>query len=460
MSQSELIEQAVFTSAVTERAAGYQIVATSPGVCEEDARELAVWGPSHDALLDSTPSAVSINFHPLPSGAFCVSRTTPSGWEYSGRGGARVYTQCLLMPPAVLARFANNPFAVLRAALAGGAVRVYEDVPPRLEPFRLLGRASAVDAELLARAASQPGHEWMASLIQAMLDSTTLAVAGGPPAEHLIAAVVNCLPPECRKAVSFSTGLRYSSRRPFRIVALSDDAEEQRRVQRVYHATVVRLTDPRPADFHPVDSWPRLIQQALKESGSPFLVAQLSKRHLDAKLEELSALGLQLLEEFDASRLHSASQDHVALDQSEATPAASPMAAPAAPQKPALEVAGSHAAHARFEKSAASRAIAPPVAPPSHRLETTSAAVRRRLKQLDDLVYRAVSGNLDALEQLKSLWPKIREELGDHLLARSREAYLRYALAIWEECLDAQGLRDPEVAIQSLDVLCVLFDEA
>ena len=454
-----MIEQAVFTSAMTERAAGYQVVATSPGVCEEDVRELAVWGPSHDSLLDSSPNAVSINFHPLPSGAFCVSRTTPAGWEYSGRGGARVYTQCLLVPPAVLARFANNPFAVLRASLASGKVRVYEDVPPRLEAFRLLGRASAVDAELLARVASCPGPEWMAGLLQAMLASTTLAVAGGPPAEHLIAAVINCLPLECRKAVSFSTGLRYSSRRPFRIVALSDDAEEQRRVHRVYDATVLRLSDPVPADLRPVESWPRLIQQTLKESGTSFLVSQLSKRHLDAGLDELSALGLQLLEEFDASRLHGTSQEQAAWDQSAIAPASAQAPAPPAPPRSAPEIAGSHAAHARFEKSIASQTIASRVEPPGSRLETTSSAVRRRLKQLDDLVYLAVSGNQDALEQLKSLWPKVRGELSDHLLARSREAYLRYALAIWEECFCPTDIRDPERAIHSLDVLCLLFDE-
>ena len=40
-----LIEQAIFTSAVTERAQGYQIVCRSPGLSEVDATELAVWGP-------------------------------------------------------------------------------------------------------------------------------------------------------------------------------------------------------------------------------------------------------------------------------------------------------------------------------------------------------------------------------------------------------------------------------
>jgi len=142
------------------------VVATSPGVCEADVRELTVWGPSHDALLESTPDAVSLNFHPLPSGSYCVSRTSPAGWEYSGRGGARVYTQCLIVSPETLARFANNPFALSRAALAAGLLRLHDEVPKRLAPLRLTGRAPACDSTLLARLCANPGPDWLASLVQ------------------------------------------------------------------------------------------------------------------------------------------------------------------------------------------------------------------------------------------------------------------------------------------------------
>src|SRR3990172_2377840 len=153
----ELIEQAVFTSAETDQSAGYQVVATSAGVSEADAKELAVWGPSHDALLESTPNAVSYNFHPLPSGSYCVSRTTPAGWEYSGRGGARVYSQCLVVSTKTLARFANNPFALLRAALAAGLLELHDEGPKRLGPLRLAGRAAAGDSSLLGPPCARPG---------------------------------------------------------------------------------------------------------------------------------------------------------------------------------------------------------------------------------------------------------------------------------------------------------------
>ena len=55
-----LIEQAVFTSARTDRAEGYQLVARSPGVVEEDAREISVWCPSHDSLFEDGADADAI----------------------------------------------------------------------------------------------------------------------------------------------------------------------------------------------------------------------------------------------------------------------------------------------------------------------------------------------------------------------------------------------------------------
>ena len=70
-----LIEQAIFTSAQSDHAVGYHLVARSPGVEEKDARELTIWGPSHESLETCDTTAVSVNFFRLPSGAFCVSKT-------------------------------------------------------------------------------------------------------------------------------------------------------------------------------------------------------------------------------------------------------------------------------------------------------------------------------------------------------------------------------------------------
>ena len=45
------------------------------------------------------------------------------------------------------------------------------------------------------------------------------------------------------------------------------------------------------------------------------------------------------------------------------------------------------------------------------------------------------------------------------MLAESREQYLRFALTIWESCVDDNNIRNPAKAVQALDVLCLLFEE-
>ena len=449
-----LIEQAVFTSAETDRAAGYQLVAASAGLSDADARELAVWGPSHGSLLDSGPNAVSFNFHPLPSGAHCVSRTTPAGFEYSGRGAVRVYTQCLIVPPDVLGRFANNPFAVLRAASAAGSLEVHRKAPERLEPLRLAGRAAAVDSTLLAQLAGNPGADRLAALVKAALDSVSLATAGEVATEHLIAGLINCLPPECRTEMSFSTGLNYSSRRPFRIVGLPGDKAEHRLMRHRYNVTVVDLSASPPAAFAPIDGWARFVREVLASGRISFLATQFSKRRFELVCEDLPALGLQLLEGLDASSLS-------------ADPAGGRPRAAEKHERPDTQndwLAGlqrAHAAHHRFEGSSPSADAAKhDPATPSKSPDPESIEVLEKLELLDDLVFEAIGGEETAIEQLRSSWSQLRAELGDELLEQSREQYLRHALSIWEGCLGPDGVRDPARAMQALDVLCVLFDEA
>src|SRR6478752_2518834 len=61
------IEQAIFTSIQSSRLDGYQLAAASPGITDELARELTVWGPAHDSLWDTRRDARSVNFHALPT---------------------------------------------------------------------------------------------------------------------------------------------------------------------------------------------------------------------------------------------------------------------------------------------------------------------------------------------------------------------------------------------------------
>jgi hypothetical protein len=472
----ELIEQVAFTGAETENSAGPWRVAASPGVFEADVEQILAWGPTQEMLLGSGPDAAGLHFHRLPSGAFAIGRTVACGRRSGARGGLPVATQCLVVPSRTMARFSNNPFALLRVVDAGGLLPSFEDLPARLDALRLEGRTTAVDAGLLRQLCLYPGADWMATLAQATIESPSTAIVGGPQAENLIAGVINCFPPECRAEIGFSIGLRFSGRRPFRLVAMPRDSVEQQRMSRLYNLSVLDLSARPPSEFAPVGSWSRLVHRVLKSSRTSFFAGQLARRPLDFSPQDLPALGLQMLEELDASageeegpEAQSAAESEPSEDRFEGPP---PDESDDRDDLPAEEPAddlfdagmGHRQAHARH-RSGPPKAIEPAAprarpTPPSKQIDANDPSVLEKLERLDDLVFEAISGESSSLEELRRFWPRVREELGDPLLAESREQYLRYALASWEDLAERDGVRNPSFAMQSLEVLCVLFGGA
>ena len=441
----QAVEQAIFALLATDRTAEYQVVAKSPGVCDADARELAVWGPKHDSMLVAGPEAESLNFHPLPSGAHCISLTSWVDWNSSGMGQS-VSTRCLIVSPETLVRFGNNPFALLCAASANGAWRAGGMRGTKLDPLEIAGGAASVDQALLAQLVADPGPENMGALVQSACDATCLAVCGARRPAQLIAGLFNCLPPECRLEFSFSTGLKFSPQRPFRIVAISDDPAQRQWVAHYPNVAVLELRGRESPSAAPLYGWARLIERTLAADRVAFLAAQVSKRRFHLTLDDLPALGLQLLEELDTSEL--GDHENIDVEPWHASPTHGQRA---------------HAAHRQFGKSVeavSTTTAGASVAPPSIGLNPGSPEVLEKLEELDDLVYEAISGRSDSMEQLREAWPRIAAQLGEPLLAESLEQYLRYALSIWEECTDADGVRHPSRAIQALDVLSLLFGDA
>lgn len=458
-----LIEQAIFTSTQSSRMEGYQLAVHSSGIAGADLRELTVWGPSHDSLLESGEDAVSINFHPLPSGAFCVSKTTPAGREYSGRSGPKIYTQCLIVPPGVLARFANNPFALLNAAFAQGSLKVYDPLPRQLEPFRLAGKTAATDQALLALLSSDPGAAWLGALVEAAIGATTLGLIAHNQGPRLIAGIINCLPVECRTAFSFCTGLKRSARRPFRVLCLGHDATEQRRLVRQQELTVLEVTGKPPQQLMPAAGWGRFVERTIASGKTAFLAQELAKARPGLSLADLEALGNQLLEALVGESPEGKKKRRT----SEAEPiAAAAVVAPPVETRPALsaeEQRRADAAHRRFRRAILEAAQDAPhidLEPdPAQVLGVQCPAALEQLERLDDTVFEAIAGKPGSLEQLRSLWPEVLAKLGPELVEESREQYLRHALRVWRNCLEGDQIRNPGLAVAAMDVVCLLFNE-
>jgi hypothetical protein len=446
-----LIEQAIFTSADTDRAQGYQLISHSPGLSEADCRELALWGPAHDSLLDSHAERTSTNFHPLASGAYAVSRTSVSGAEYSGRGAAQVYTHFLVLPPKVLLRFANNPFAVVRAATACGALTVRNEISESLEPIRLSGRAPAVNPSLMARLACRPGPTAMATLVQAALSSDQLAVAASTPADALFAGLLNLLPVECRPEFSFSTGLKFSPSRPFRISYLPRDRAVWRAIGR-HGVTLLNLEDNESTEELCWEGWAGCVAEFLQSGRISLLAVQLEQQRPTLTCAKLGTFADEVQALLQPPVFQGADLD----DDGKPPALEATIDADGASRK--VDVTGhqqrSDAAHAQIDGSM-------PLQTDDGLIEMLAhqpAGVLDVLERVDDLVFSAIAGDRQALAELEVLWPTAMANLSPEVAVQSREQYLRCALSIWSECVD-EKMRQPERAMSAIDVLCVLFEE-
>ncbi len=297
---------------------------------------------------------------------------------------------------------------------------------------------------MLAFLAADPGPEDVAALVQAARGSVCLAVAAGHRSAPLMAGLLNCLPPECRLEFSFSTGLKFSPRRPFRVVALSGDPAQRCWVAQYPNVAVLDVRGGASPPAMPLDGWAQLIQRSLGTGQIPRLAAELSKRRFHLTIDDLPALGLQLLEALDGSELRACST-HAAHRRFAGK------CTPYAPREANFPLAEREEYVANLPHNAADRSTG---------LGLDSPEILDRLERLDDLVYDAITGQPGAMEQFRAAWPALANELGETPLAESREQYLRYALSVWEQCAKADELRHPDQAIQALDVLCLLFDEA
>lgn len=445
------IEQAVFTSARTARMDGYQLVSVSPGLTDEDAHDIAGWGPTHDSLLDSAGSQGSVNFHRLESGVFCVSRSLSAGSEYSRRGAMRIYTQCLLVQPDALARFANDPFRVLEAVAASGECCVLQNPPAELATIKLHGGASTLDRETLRKLLQTLGPTELTLLLQAAVASDSLVIGGAGDPRRLFAGLLNLFPPVVRSQLTFSTGLKRAARRGFRWQVAPDDSLEQSRLARSPEVALWQLGRAEGNRPTPTDGWAGLV--------GPFLAS--------GRLDALAELLQQFQEVAEVERLDELANDFRRNGQPS-------RGAPAQRFSPSPDgednIQRAHAPHHHTTPQAtggaglcasAPRAAAPPH--PAGLLDLACDALMGDLNQLDDAVYAALQGEADALEIVRNVWPRILRQVGPDLIDETREHYLRYALSAWQQQAGDFAHRNPQVAATAMEVLCLLFganDEA
>jgi hypothetical protein len=212
-----LAEQAIFTSLDRRGKSGYHVVARSPGLTESEANTLATWSPSHGGLIVDPANRVSVNFHPLPSGRYALSRTREGRAEYSGRGGKQLYTHALVVDAAGLRQAGYRPFAVYRDALALGHFHYRADPDHVLRPATLstlYPRREGESTAALARELGLPAIETIVSQLEA-----GQPVVFAYPGDRLALAefLIGRLAADTVMRMSFATNLHTSSVRPYRL---------------------------------------------------------------------------------------------------------------------------------------------------------------------------------------------------------------------------------------------------
>jgi hypothetical protein len=211
-------EQAIFTSLSRQGRAGYHVVARSPGVTDAESSSLATWSPSHGALVVDEHNHASVNYHPLASGRFALSRTCLGAPEYSGRGGRQVYTHALILDAAVLRKAGNNPLLIYRDALALGHFLHRTDPDTQLKPAPLSLVYPRVGPDAWADRAGAMKCPSLEPVIAQLLAGRSAALPYAGDRLALAECLLGQLPTDVVASISFATSLQPSTVRPFRLL--------------------------------------------------------------------------------------------------------------------------------------------------------------------------------------------------------------------------------------------------
>lgn len=253
-----ILQQATFTSTRTSRSDGYHLVCRSRGIDQPTARALATWGPSHDSLRPGEAAAVS--FFCLPNGDHCLARTTSEGWEHSGRS-SRLHTHMLVIPRRELAKVEFHPIVIYELARACEQFRTTIPDGEHAPELELRWPDTRIELDLLKLATAADEMSLVPTVCEALGNGGKLGLVHAARPLHLLAGLFFWLPQEVRGEISFTTGLKYSPRRDFRLICLDDTPTELRQhARRGLH--LLDLADRANQSPPPPDGWQAVMSLA------------------------------------------------------------------------------------------------------------------------------------------------------------------------------------------------------
>ncbi len=245
----------------------HEYLAVSRGIENMDLSEIRSWSPSNGELVSPSLMAHSWNFHPLPTGCFCLSRTGRLATLFPKENPANVFTHGILIPADLLHDYANNPVTFLNHLEKLGLWRAGMEVTrqlidmksdpeihttnenfpgteilPILRTLTMDGGAEAVRLEALNAFVRTTGIRRFATILDQLLGNFTTIITGNAVPEMLLEALLDLLPVSCRPEFSFSTGLKFSQKRLFRLVFAGNNSSEQERIRHHFNLPMISST--------------------------------------------------------------------------------------------------------------------------------------------------------------------------------------------------------------------------
>ncbi|MDO4550586.1 MAG: hypothetical protein Q4C96_04975 [Planctomycetia bacterium] len=287
----------------------YDFLALSREIKKSDLEEIASWSARGGECfakygVQNGMERVNWNFHPLPSGAYCVSQTLQL--PYVTRQDS--FTHGLIITPKILQNFANNPVLLIELLekqgfwQAGAEVlrqlilyfreenyfktekfaytQISDKKYPVLRMIPVEGSAEVVRTGFLRKTGENMGVFQLVSVLDAILQNVTTVITGKVSPLSLMKTIFDMLPVNCRPELSFSTKLSFSPERPFRVIFTGENIFEQKRVRQSFNLPQVSFSSGK-------NEGKKL--RSLKNRWSIFMTAILQQK-LERKWKEIQIL--------------------------------------------------------------------------------------------------------------------------------------------------------------------------
>ncbi len=205
------VEQAIFTSASARQTGNCDLVARSPGVDENLAKQLLAWCPAFWDLAEQQRESLHC-FLPTPD-RIAVCRSVYSRSEYGRAEGGRLTTLVVVATPEQLAGYEHNIVLFTTMIRSMGYLTLPGDPAAPLDRLEIPPRTMFTGAECVA-----PLDPSIAAKIVRAIDiHKKVAIFGRVDPLQFLCSLLAQIPAEQRWQTSFCTALKVTERRPFQL---------------------------------------------------------------------------------------------------------------------------------------------------------------------------------------------------------------------------------------------------